>query len=229
MKKPSSQIKSRERVALSGEVFTAPREVKAMLDLVRKESFSIDATFLESSFGNGNFLVEIFRRKLKTARTLLREREREREESSPSDTLEEASLLIHVRVALSTYGIELQQDNVEEARARCLSEFRKSLKRSLKRDMSPEEEALIAGILKANLVQGDALSFKDVAGKDVSLFQWSLGEDGTLEGRGIRYQDMVEGAPERDLFNNEQFDVEGEWVPPEPRHIGPVPLREAFQ
>lgn len=78
MKKPSSQIKSRERVALSGEVFTAPREVKAMLDLVRKESFSIDATFLESSFGNGNFLVEIFRRKLKTARTLLRERERER-------------------------------------------------------------------------------------------------------------------------------------------------------
>ncbi len=80
MKKPSSQIKSRERVALSGEVFTAPREVKAMLDLVRKESYSIDATFLEPSCGNGNFLVEIFRRKLRTARALLREREeRERE------------------------------------------------------------------------------------------------------------------------------------------------------
>ena len=95
--------------------------------------------------------------------------------------------------------------------------------------MSPEEEGVIAGILKANLVQGDALSFKDATGRDVSLFQWSLGEDDTLEGRGIRYQDMVEGAPEQDLFNYDQFDEQGEWIPPETTHVGPVPLREAFQ
>ena len=34
-----SQIKSRQRVAQHGEVFTNPREVNAMLDLVRDESF----------------------------------------------------------------------------------------------------------------------------------------------------------------------------------------------
>ena len=32
------QIKSRERVAKHGEVFTNPREVNAMLDLVRPET-----------------------------------------------------------------------------------------------------------------------------------------------------------------------------------------------
>ncbi len=36
-----SQIKSRQRVAEHGEVFTNPREENAMLDLVRDESFQI--------------------------------------------------------------------------------------------------------------------------------------------------------------------------------------------
>ena len=39
---PKSQIKSRQRVAEHGEVFTNPREVNAMLDLVRDESFRLD-------------------------------------------------------------------------------------------------------------------------------------------------------------------------------------------
>ena len=35
---PVRQIKSKERVATHGEVFTAPREVNAMLDLVKPET-----------------------------------------------------------------------------------------------------------------------------------------------------------------------------------------------
>ena len=42
-----SQIKSRQRVAQHGEVFTNPREVNAMLDLVRDESFRLDSRFLK--------------------------------------------------------------------------------------------------------------------------------------------------------------------------------------
>jgi len=42
-----SQIKSRQRVADHGEVFTNPREVNAMLDLVRDESFRLDSRFLK--------------------------------------------------------------------------------------------------------------------------------------------------------------------------------------
>ena len=41
------QVKSRERVADHGEVFTAEREVNAMLDLVKQETEHIDSRFLE--------------------------------------------------------------------------------------------------------------------------------------------------------------------------------------
>ena len=58
------QVKSRERVADHGEVFTAEREVNAMLDLVKQETERIDSRFLEPAFGDGNFLAEILRRKL---------------------------------------------------------------------------------------------------------------------------------------------------------------------
>jgi hypothetical protein len=42
------QIKSKQRVADHGEVFTAEREVNAMLDLVKQETERIDSTFLEN-------------------------------------------------------------------------------------------------------------------------------------------------------------------------------------
>ena len=41
------QVKSKERVADHGEVFTAQREVNAMLDLVKQETERIDSRFLE--------------------------------------------------------------------------------------------------------------------------------------------------------------------------------------
>jgi len=62
------QIKSRKRVSERGEVFTAEREVNAMLDLVKQEIERIDSRFLEPACGNGNFLVDILRRKLEVIR-----------------------------------------------------------------------------------------------------------------------------------------------------------------
>lgn len=58
------QIKSKKRVADHGEVFTAEREVNAMLDLVKQETERVDSRFLEPACGDGNFLAEILRRKL---------------------------------------------------------------------------------------------------------------------------------------------------------------------
>ena len=58
------QVKSRQRVADHGEVFTAEREVKAMCDLVKQETERIESRFLEPACGNGNFLAEVLRRKL---------------------------------------------------------------------------------------------------------------------------------------------------------------------
>lgn len=41
------QVKSKQRVADHGEVFTAEREVNAMLDLVKNETERIESRFLE--------------------------------------------------------------------------------------------------------------------------------------------------------------------------------------
>ena len=42
-----SQVKTKERVRQHGEVFTAEREVNAMLDLVKHEASNIDSTFFD--------------------------------------------------------------------------------------------------------------------------------------------------------------------------------------
>jgi len=63
-----TQVKSKKRVADHGEVFTNEREVNAMLDLVKQETERIDSRFLEPACGNGNFLVEILRRKLEVVK-----------------------------------------------------------------------------------------------------------------------------------------------------------------
>lgn len=68
MPKNTAQIKSRQRVKDHAELFTAEREVKAMCDLVDDELSRIDSNVLEPSCGNGNFLVEIYARKLKNCK-----------------------------------------------------------------------------------------------------------------------------------------------------------------
>ena len=56
----SKQVKSRKRVADHGEVFTAEREVNAMLDLVKQETERIDSRFLDQ---NLLYLIQTIPRK----------------------------------------------------------------------------------------------------------------------------------------------------------------------
>lgn len=44
---PEKQVKSKQHVADHGEVFTAEREVNAMLDLVKQETERIESRFLD--------------------------------------------------------------------------------------------------------------------------------------------------------------------------------------
>jgi len=64
---PRSAVKSRQRVADHGEVFTPAWLIEDMLNLVREESERIDARVLEPACGSGNFLVPVLRRKLRTS------------------------------------------------------------------------------------------------------------------------------------------------------------------
>ena len=59
-----SLVKSKQRVAGHGEVFTPAWMVEAMLDLVKDETERIDARFLEPACGSGNFMIQILQRKL---------------------------------------------------------------------------------------------------------------------------------------------------------------------
>lgn len=93
------QIVSRERVAEHGEVYTAKREVNAMLDLVKEETERIDSRFLEPACGNGNFLIEIQRRKLEVV------------ESQYGKSRYDYELYAALAIS-SMYGVELLPDNV---------------------------------------------------------------------------------------------------------------------
>ena len=137
---PKTQIKSRRRVADHGEVFTNPREVNAMLDLVKDESERIDSRFLEPACGDGNFLIEILRRKLATVASRY----------SKGST----EFLKHTLQAVSSvYGIELLADNAEQCRQR-LFDF--VVEQSSKTD--DEFQRNIRYLLSRNIVQGDALT-----------------------------------------------------------------------
>jgi type I restriction-modification system DNA methylase subunit len=122
-------IKSKQRVKDFAEVFTPQHIVKDMCDLVPEEMWtSIDTTFLEPACGTGNFLVEILKRKFKLCQ-------------SWKDGL---------RALKSIYGMDIQADNVEEAKGRLFDMYIKQYPKS------PAVSGLIAAqILKNNIVCGD--------------------------------------------------------------------------
>ena len=92
--KLSNQIKSDERVKKFGEVYTRPEEVKDMLDLLPE--MTIEMTFLEPACGNGNFVLEILRRKFDLCK----------------------KKVDFITALESVYAIDLLEDNVKECRER---------------------------------------------------------------------------------------------------------------
>lgn len=95
-------IKNKQRVKEFAEVFTAEREVKAMCDLIPSEIWeNITSTFLEPACGTGNFLAEIYSRKLQRCK-------------NEKDGL---------KALASIYGVDIQSDNVAESRLRLVEMF----------------------------------------------------------------------------------------------------------
>lgn len=151
------QVKSASRVREHGEVLTARREVEAMLDLVKNESERIDSRFLEPACGDGNFLVAILERKLKTVSSKYRSKK--------------ADFEVQMISALgSIYGIDLLEDNVELAQERMFEIACNCYKESLKVNPDEDFKKIIKFVLKKNILQGDSLN-----GIDKIVFtQWSL-------------------------------------------------------
>src|SRR6185436_5639376 len=96
-----SSVKSKQRVADHGEVFTPAWMVEAMLDLVKAETERIDSRFLEPACGSGNFLVPVLRRKLAAVELKF----------GKSDFEKRHYALLAL---MCVYGIELLNDNLAE-------------------------------------------------------------------------------------------------------------------
>ncbi|WP_386695224.1 restriction endonuclease subunit M [Lonepinella sp. MS14435] len=152
-----TQIKSRQRVADHGEVFTRPQEVNAMIDMViRAKGLPLvnkhgeaempdESTVLEPACGDGNFLIEILKRKLSYVANQNKRKPR-----------------IHydyrLIVALSSlYGIDLLQDNVLRCRERLLNFAESEYQRLFECEMSAQLKNVVEYILKLNILHGDAL------------------------------------------------------------------------
>ena len=156
------QIKSRERVREHGEVFTAEREVKAMLDLVKDETENIDSTFLEPACGDGNFLDEVLRRKLAVCK--------KRYGKSAAD-YEKFSFL----ACTTLYGVDIMADNVARCRERLYEIWEGSFNGAdaaapRKTDFHDRVAAAVKRVFEKNILLGNALSMKcvDAKGNDLN-------------------------------------------------------------
>lgn len=122
-------IKSKQRVKDFAEVFTPQFIVKDMCDLVPQEMWtSVETTFLEPACGTGNFLAEILSRKFRLCK----------------DWQE------GLKALNSVYGIDIQQDNVEETKLRLFDMYIAAFPKA------PALSGIIAVcMLEKHIVQGD--------------------------------------------------------------------------
>lgn len=177
------QIKSKERVSNHGEVFTAEREVNAMLGLVKDETERIDSRFLEPACGTGNFLTKILERKLAVVKRRY----------SSSRTEYELYALIAVA---SSYGIDILNDNVEECRNRLFTQFVNEYTSIFPNEKSDVYFNNVKYIFRRNILWGDALTLKtpDKEAKPIVFSEWNV-VNGMIKRRDYTMANLMENQP----------------------------------
>jgi len=179
-----SQVKSKQRVADHGEVFTAEREVNAMLDLVKQETERIDSRFLEPACGTGNFLVEILKRKLTVVENRYSKNQLEFER--------------HAIIALSSiYGVDILQDNVQTCRDRLLGIFTDFYSTNYKKEIKTEFLKVATFILTRNILWGDALTLKtpDEKAQPIVFSEWSAVNGSMIKRRDYTLANLLQSQP----------------------------------
>ena len=171
-------VKSKQRVADHGEVFTPAWMVEDMLNLVKSETERIDSRFLEPACGSGNFLVPVLQRKLVAVQARY----------SKSDFEKRHHALLAL---MCVYGIELLADNTAECRANLLEVFVRYL--SVEPSSNSWHRAA-ERVLAVNVVQGDALSMTAADGQPIVFPEWGYLGKGKFQRRDFRYDNLTERA-----------------------------------
>lgn len=193
------QVISKKRVTDHGEVLTGKREVNAMLDLVKQETERIDSRFLEPACGTGNFLTEILARKLKVVE--------DRYSKNQLDFERYAVLAVS-----SIYGIDIQEDNVQQCRHRLYGIFDMDYYSRLFKNRAKNKcRESIKYILDRNIVWGDALDLKTKNEPRVPIVfsEWSLVKGSKIKRRDFTFQGLLEhqAYKETPLFSDLGEDV----------------------
>lgn len=173
MAKIMSLVRSKQRVADHGEVFTPEWMVEAMLDLVKGESERIDSRFLEPACGSGNFLVKILQRKLAAVEV--------RYGKSAFEKRHYALLTL-----MCSYGIELLADNIAECRANMLD----IIAEYLNLDDTDDLYQAASYVLLQNIVHGDALKMQTVDAQPITFAEWGYIGKGKFQRRDFRYDNL---------------------------------------
>ena len=240
MAEGEKQVKSRERVREHGEVFTAEREVKAMLDLVKDECENIDATFLEPACGDGNFLDEILRRKLGVCR---------KKYAQSAADYEKFSFL----ACTTLYGVDILADNVQRCRERLFATWCESFevpgvtsrrgadKLAHPSDFHDRVARAVRFVFSRNILLGNALSMKRVDEQQRDLddpivfTEWKFALGDKLKRSEFRFDVLLESGGSRaaaaemtfDFFDDASSSVNWMVDPddPEKRRMIPAPSK----
>ena len=177
-----NDIKSKQRVADHGEVFTPAWMVEAMLDLVKDETERIDSRFLEPACGSGNFLVKIVQRKLAAVEL----------KYGKSDFERRHYALLGL---MCIYGIELLADNIAECRANVLEIFAAYLNL----DEADDCYRAASYVLSQNLIHGDALTMRTqddsakltLRERAITFAEWGYLGKGRFQRRDFRFDSLT--------------------------------------
>ncbi len=172
-----SLVKSKQRVADHGEVFTSLRMVETMLDLVKGETERIDSRFLEPACGSGNFLIQILHRKWAAVELKFGKSEFEKRHFA-------------LYGLMCIYGVELLPDNIAECRANLLEIFAKHL------GLGEADDLYRAArfVLSQNIVHGDALTMRDSSKQPITFAEWGYLGKGKFQRRDFRFDVLTHSS-----------------------------------
>jgi hypothetical protein len=215
-----SLVKSKQRVADHGEVFTPEWMVEAMLDLVKGETERIDSRFLESACGDGNFLVKILQRKLAAVELKYGKSEFERQHFA-------------LLALMCLYGIELLPDNIAECRANLLEVFAAYL------NLQPSDDLYRAAfhVLSQNLIHGDAMKMLTHDGNAITFAEWGYLGKGKFQRRDFCLKSLTQMSslrkvdPTKDHEGKQQSELFAEVAShdvfqPTPTNYSPMKIAE---
>jgi hypothetical protein len=221
----NGQTKSKKRISDHGEVFTAEREVNAMLDLVKQETERIDSRFLEPACGDGNFLAKILERKLAAVN--------KRYGKSYADYEKYSCFAL-----TSIYGVDILMDNVLACQKRMFDIWNKQYTSICKKEVNEECCKAVKFILARNIQCGNALSLKKVNDEGMDLEEpiifskWSPMNSTMIKREDYRFDEILEAQEAQirfDMVRMEYDDETKQFIPKPIRQFEPINYRKVYE